>query len=284
MSAPHPTLVDCVARSRAVLERGALVRPQALYLMAIGTGLLPAHLDERCDVPLAGIDGVPAAWRSATLHAGRWGALSLWLLEDRCDEPCSDPSAPPWPRAIAGGLAARSGARSFVHVSAGSSCGTLARGSLALVRDHLALTASSPLVGLGESPLGPLFPDQTRVHHAGLRRAARLEAERLGLPAAEAVVACSAGPALETAAERRAWQRLGAEACVQGLAYPLHAAAHAGLTGLAMAFLVDEGEPCVPRLLSDAERARATLEDLLLALAPHVHGVSLELAAEARAT
>ena len=89
------------------------------------------------------------------------------------------------------------------------------------------LTASSPLIGLGASSRGPLFPDRTEVLHPDL------------VPAAERVLASVAGvvaclPAEGSGLEARGPEALALEADVttRGAATPLTAAAHAGLPTL----------------------------------------------------
>ena len=132
-------------------------------------------------------------------------------------------------------------------------------------------TTQSPLANptRGERIQPGLHADGfAQLHHLGLRRAALERAETLGLSAAEAVVACTAGPTLETPAERRMLARLGADVSIQSLAVPLLAAGHAGLSVLAVVAVVAGGERAgdVGRLVAQAARAEPALNDLLLAL------------------
>ena len=68
-------------------------------------------------------------------------------------------------------VAERAGAKALLHSSAGTDLdggSPGARPVLARVVDHITLSGRTPLTGLGPSRLGPLFPDQTRVHDPGL--------------------------------------------------------------------------------------------------------------------
>ncbi len=272
----------------AVLEelgRRGTRAPQVLLLLGTGTGTLATRLEEPERVPLGKVAGVPAPWREATLHTGRLGEADAWLIEDApgaADQGNLDQAGDaPWMRAFPVWLAAAAGASACVHTSAGVA---LARGgqaasppgTLALVRDHLNLSGRTPLLALGDSQLGPLFPDTSRLHHEGLRSAALAHARRLGVPAAEAIAACVAGPSFETPAERAFWARAGADVAVQDLQNPLLAAAHASLALLACVCVTDAGEAGVDvrSIVQHAEKLAPALEDLILCLAPDLLAVA----------
>lgn len=266
--------------SKELRGRGA-PDPDVLLLMATGVGLLPGAFQARFELPLEGISGVPRAWRGLTLRAGDLEGATFWLLDDApSDDGAGDAAA--WERAFPVWLAATSGASLCVHTSAGTALGpdaAAARGRIAVLRDHLNLSGGSPLLGLGESRLGPLFPDQSRTHHAGLRSIALRTAERLGLGALEGVAACTAGPAIETPAERDWYHRAGADLAVQELAAPLIAAAHAGLSCLALVALISgdrERGADVAGLIESAQALAPGLEDLLRELAPDLARVAFE--------
>lgn len=254
-------------------DRLPLPPPDVLLLARTGAGALLATLELEEEIVLGDLAGTPRAWQEATLLCARGGELRWWLVGG---DPDPAAEGPPWARAFPVWLGAAAGARAAIVTSAGSA---LPRGEvhtragrLGVVRDHLNLSGRSPLTGLGESRFGPLFPDTTRVHDPGLARAAHGRAEQLGLELVDLVVACSAGPAVETPAERAWMAGAGADACVQGLADPLLAMAHAGLSGLSIVALLDGGErPLSLRdMVAEADRLAPSLEELVLALAPDI--------------
>ena len=254
-------------------------RPTTLVLLATGLGLLPERLTHSTDLNLGDLEGTPERWHGVRLWAGDLDGHPVWLLEDVATDPRPAPNDAPWQAAFPVWLAAATGAQLMIHASAGaalSADGPLEVGSFALASDHINVSGETPLLGLGESSLGPLFPDLSRLHHPALRRAAQERAAALGLTTAEAVVACTRGPAIETPAERRYLERAGADACVQGLAAPLLAAAHAGLRTLALVAIADRG-PGPTRLrdtVAAAGAAEAALEDLLRALIPDLEATA----------
>ena len=271
------------AASKELRGRGA-PDPEVLFFMGTGLGLLPASLAATWSLSLEGISGVPAAWRGATLVAGEAAGATFWFLEDspgelsRSGNPRDEPA---WARSFPVWLAACSGATICVYTSAGRRLAGAAKSPLAplaLGKDHINLSGEPPLLALGESRLGALFPDQSTLHPEGLRRMAHGRAAAQGLETCEAVLACSAGPAMETPAEAEFFARAGAEVVVQDLAGPLIAAAHSGLAALSVVALLDpQGESLVESLLEGAEALAPALEELLVALVPDLAVVALEL-------
>jgi len=283
----HSTLDESVfCASKELHGRGA-PDPEVLFLMATGLGLLPTAFGATWQMPLEKIAGVPRGWRGQTLFAAERREGTFWFLEDAPgDEPFPNcgrttHSAAPWERAFPVWLAACAGATVCVHTSAGSSLGEGPGARLGLAADHINFSGHSPLQGLGESRLGPLFPDQSRLHHGGLRRALTGQAERLGIPTQEGLVACTSGPTIETPAERAYYARAGADFSVQGLADPLIAMSHAGLACLGVVALFEETETDkVVGVVEGADQIAPALEELLAALAGDLSRTALEMREE----
>ncbi len=271
------------AACRAALkdaESRRIPAPAALLFLATGVGTLPASLRSAARLPLGRLAGAPDAWRDALLHTGELGGSTVWILEDAPgapDEGANRPfGEPPWVRAFPCWLAAQAGAAVCVHTSAGAALSpaeageSVDAGSIALVTDHINLSGRSPLVGLGDSKLGPMFPDTSTLHHAALRAEAAAILRKLGVPFGQTIAACTLGPSLETAAERAYWSRTGAGVAVQNLADPLLACAHAGLAVLSIVAVTDRGEGVqdMRRIVAEVEKLAPALDDLLVRLGP----------------
>lgn len=279
-----------VESALAALESRAFPMPGVFLFLGTGIGALPTRLSKSRALRLGELPGVPAEWSGLTLHAGEWQGGIVWLLEDAPGNPelgnQVDSSRPGWVPGFPLWLAARAGASVLVHTCAGAALRDAkdapAPGTIALARDHINLSGMSPLVGLSHSRLGPLFPDQTQLFPPLFLRQARQEAARLAIPVTEAVVACVAGPALETPAERRFWARAGAQVSVQGLANIAHAAAHSGLMVLELVAVTDNGEGVLDMagMVQRANEIGPRIEDLLVALAPKLHAAAAEAGRE----
>ncbi len=264
---PHCDLDASVFAAQAALDARRVPAPSALILSMTGLGLLPGRLGEAGRMPLEPLPEVPASWRAGLLHWGLLEGLPVWLLEDRGTD-AAEPGRP-WERAWPVWLASASGAATLVHCSAACALGDAELGTIALARDHVNLSGTSPLAGLGASRLGPMFPDTSLLHDRHLRADALAACQRLGLAGLEAVFAATCGPAMETPAEQRWMRAAGADVSVQDLAGPLLAAAHAGLGALAIGAVVARaGERAdIAHVAASAQRMAPALDDLLVAVA-----------------
>ena len=279
-------LSDTVHGARDAFGEAGIPAPEVLFFLETGSRPLTQSVSSLRTIELAGIEALPGAWRSSELHTGLLGDARVWLLDDSpAEDSVHAPGTPAWIRAFPCWLAAACGATLCVHTSAGITLEAsegLQVGALALVKDHINLSGHTPLAGIGETPLGPLFPDQTRVHHAGLREQVLRRARERGIEAGEAVAACTLGPNLSTPAELGWYTAAGADVAVQDLAAPLIACAHAGLAALAVVALTDSGRDPL-RLQQIVERSEAcapALEDLLTTCAGDFAEVARELEEE----
>lgn len=106
----------------------------------------------------------------------------------------------------------RMGIRALVITNAaGGISPTYCRGALVLIRDHLNLQGTNPLIGHNDARFGQRFPDMTHAYSERLLHIAREEGERQGLALQDGVYAAVAGPSFETPAEIRALRALGAD-------------------------------------------------------------------------
>jgi purine-nucleoside phosphorylase len=82
---------------------------------------------------------------------------------------------------------------------------------LCLIRDHINLTGTNPLIGKNEEKLGPRFPDMSDIYDKGLRARIKALAERLGVDLKEGVYVGFHGPSYETPAEIRMCRQMGGD-------------------------------------------------------------------------
>ncbi|MDF1837732.1 MAG: hypothetical protein P1V35_07690 [Planctomycetota bacterium] len=281
-------LDDAVADAQQSLKDKGFPAPQCLFLLGTGMGSLPGSFESLGVLPLHELNGVPSVWHEVELVVAQaetdQGVCTIWLMEDA---PGSlqfgiggGPERPAWERAFPVWLAASMGARTMVHTSAATSLrDRLPVGSLATISDHINLSGHTPLLGLGPTNLGPLFPDQTRLHHPGLRLRASDHLQALGQTVESGVGACLQGPSSITPAEWKWLTGTPADLAIQDCAGPWIAAAHAGLALIALTCITDGGqEPMrMQDLLQAAENSAPLLEDLLPMLVPDLLQVSKDM-------
>ena len=85
-------------------------------------------------------------------------------------------------------------------------------GDLMIINDFINLTANNPLIGSNDERFGPRFPDMSEPYKKNLMDLAKNVADKKGLKYKEGVYAHFTGPYYETAAEIRAYGKMGADA------------------------------------------------------------------------
>ena len=85
------------------------------------------------------------------------------------------------------------------------------QGALVVMRDHINLQGTNPLIGANDERFGLRWPDMTRAYDRAAIDIAREEARKLGIALSEGVYAAMSGPSYETPAEIRALRAIGAD-------------------------------------------------------------------------
>lgn len=150
------------------------------------------------------------------------------------------------------------------------------QGTLIVMRDHINLQGSNPLIGPNDERFGPRFPDMTHTYSKTYRAAALEEARRLGIEVSEGVYAALPGPSYETPAEIRYLRAIGADVVGMSTVPEVIAARHMGMrvlgiscvTNMAAGILdkpLDHGE-----VLATGERVKDNFIALVRAVLPRI--------------
>lgn len=150
------------------------------------------------------------------------------------------------------------------------------QGTLIVMRDHINLQGSNPLIGPNDERFGPRFPDMTHAYSKTYRAAALEEARRLGIEVSEGVYAALPGPSYETPAEIRYLRAIGADVVGMSTVPEVIAARHMGMrvlgiscvTNMAAGILdkpLDHGE-----VLATGERVKDNFIALVRAVLPRI--------------
>ncbi len=129
------------------------------------------------------------------------------------------------------------------------------QGGLMLIRDHLNLQGTNPLVGPNDERFGPRFPDMTEAYSKKLRAIALRMARKQKLRLYEGVYAALHGPSYETPAEIRALARLGADAVGMSTVPEVIAANHMGMQAL--------GISCVTNMAAGLSKKKLSHDEVL---------------------
>jgi purine-nucleoside phosphorylase len=127
----------------------------------------------------------------------------------------------------------------LVSNAAGAINTSFKKGELMMITDHINLQ-SNALIGKNLEELGPRFPDMSEPYSKKLSKIAKSTAKENDIKLLEGTYVSVQGPMLETAAEYRYLDRIGADAVGMSTTPEVIAANHMGIPVLAISVLTDE--------------------------------------------
>jgi purine-nucleoside phosphorylase len=151
------------------------------------------------------------------------------------------------------------------------------QGCLVVLRDHINLQGTNPLIGPNEERFGLRFPDMTQVYWKRYQDAALQEGRRLGIEMSEGVYAALTGPSYETPAEIRYLRAIGADLVGMSTVPEVIAAAHLGIRVLGISCVTNMAAGILDQpitaeeVLETGERVKADFVALLRAVIPRMN-------------
>ncbi|HLG36010.1 MAG TPA: purine-nucleoside phosphorylase [Bacteroidia bacterium] len=153
----------------------------------------------------------------------------------------------------------------FISNAAGGVNPAYQIGDLMIIRDHINLMPSNPLIGKNSESLGLRFPDMSEPYNKNIISRAKEIAERKNIRAHVGVYAAVSGPTFETQAEYRYIRTIGGDAVGMSTVPEAIVAVHMKLSCFAVSVITDLGgmEEQVPvshlDVLKAAEEAEGKL-------------------------
>ncbi len=150
------------------------------------------------------------------------------------------------------------------------------QGCLVVLRDHINLQGTNPLIGPNEGRFGVRFPDLTQVYWKPYQEAVLQEGKRLGIEMAQGVYAALSGPSYETPAEIRYLRTIGADLVGMSTVPEVIAAAHLGIRVLGISCVTNMAAGILDQpitaeeVLETGERVKADFVALLRATIPRM--------------
>src|SRR3989338_10445841 len=153
------------------------------------------------------------------------------------------------------------------------------KGDLVLVSDHINLLGVNPLVGPNDNRLGLRFPDMSAPYSERLIALAQRAAVEKGIALKQGVYLAVSGPCLETRAEYRMMQNLGADLVGMSTGPEVIVGGHGGFEILALSIVTDVCDPDhlkplkIEEVIQVANESGPKLDDLVEAVVeqlPHV--------------
>ena len=264
------------AAAQSILQRTPL-RPHIGLVLGSGLGGFADSLTDGARIPFHEIPAFPRS--TAIGHAGQMvignaGATPVAAMQGRVHlyEGYS-PQQVAFPMRVFG----RMGIRSVILTNAAGGINlNYQQGALVLIRDHINLQGSNPLVGPNDDRFGVRFPDMTHAYAKDFRAVAKEEAAKLGMNLHEGVYAALLGPSYETPAEINYLRIIGADLVGMSTAFEAIAARHLGIKVLAISCVTNMAAGILDQPLSHqevmetGERVRSSFEALLRAVLPRM--------------
>jgi purine-nucleoside phosphorylase len=253
------------------------LRPRIALVLGSGLGGFADSLTDATRIPYAEIPAFPrstAIGHAGQMVIGKAGGVPVAAMQGRVHlyEGYSAQQVT-FPIRVFG----RMGIRAVILTNAAGGINlSYSQGALVLIRDHINLQGTNPLVGPNDDGFGVRFPDMTEAYTKSYREFARAAFAKHGLTLHEGVYAGLLGPSYETPAEIEYLRRIGADLVGMSTVAEVIAARHLGIKVLAISCVTNMAAGILDQPLSHAEvmetgeRVKTTFEGLLRAVLPRI--------------
>lgn len=243
-------LAAAIRQSADAVRKLTDLKPDVAIILGTGLGGLAKDIKVACTIPYEQIPGFVKS--TVESHSGR---LLLGTLDGRNVVAMSgrfhryegySMQEITFPVRVMHALGARA---LLVSNAAGGINRGFDPGDLMVIEDHLNLMGDNPLIGPNDDTLGPRWLDLYNCYDAELRARALAIGRDERLRVRHGVYAAMTGPSLESAAEYRMLERIGADAIGMSTVPEVIVARHAGMKVLGVSVITDR---CVADTLQPA--------------------------------
>ena len=177
-------------------------------------------------------------------------------------------------------LLAHAGASCFLLTNAsGGLHAHLQPPELVLIKDHINLMGTNPLIGKNEEALGPRFPDMSCVYDPIFNRLFLESAKRLGISLKEGVYLALHGPTYETPSEIKMYRLLGGDIVGMSTVPEVIVLRHMSKRVVALSCVTNSAagvgeKPLVhAEVLENAKKSQRSLSMLIRETVPHLEKI-----------
>jgi purine-nucleoside phosphorylase len=237
-------LFEQIQEAKARITQQSAAAPEIGIILGTGLGALAGEIQDKIEIPYEEIPHFPLSTvesHAGKLLLGRLSGKPVVAMQGRFHlyEGYSAKQVV-FPVQVMKALGIH---KLLLFSASGGIQRALFPGSLLVIEDHINLLGHNPLIGLNDERLGPRFTDLYNAYDKDLRSLALHTARELQIPLYSGVYAAMIGPCLETVAEYRFLERIGADCVGMSTVPEVIAARHAGVRVLAITVITDR---CVP--------------------------------------
>jgi purine-nucleoside phosphorylase len=271
------TEFDRAKRAANYIASKTKLRPTVALVLGSGLGAFADDLTGATRIPYNKIPGFSAstvAGHAGTLVIGKVDGVTVTAMQGRVHfyEGYSS-KAVTFPMRVFWQLGIRA---AILTNAAGAINLDYDQGALVVIRDHINLQGTNPLIGANDERFGPRFPDMTNAYSKKYREITIAEAKRLGIKVHDGIYAALAGPSYETPAEIRFLKTIGADLVGMSTVPEVIVARHMGMRVLGISCVTNMAAGMIDREINHAEvmetgeRVKSQFVTLLRAVLPHV--------------
>jgi purine-nucleoside phosphorylase len=253
------------------------LRPKIAFVLGSGLGAFADELTSATKIPYQKIPNFPrstAIGHAGQLVVGLAGDVPVAAMQGRVHlyEGYSARDVV-YPMRVLGRMGIR--AAILTNAAGGINLG-FKQGALVVLRDHINLQGTNPLIGLNDDRFGPRFPDMTQAYWNPYREIALAEAQRLGIGVHEGVYAALSGPSYETPAEIRYLRTIGADLVGMSTVPETIVASQMGIRVLGISCVANMAAGILDQpinhqeVLETGERVKSQFASLLRAVIPRI--------------
>lgn len=223
-----------------IRERVPHIHPRVGIVLGSGLGGFADHLENATRISYADLPGFPPATvdgHKGVMVIGELFGVGVVCLQGRMHlyEGASHEIVKTYVRTLK-----RLGCEYFFAISAsGSLCENIGPGQLMLIKDHINLQGTNPLIGPNDDEFGSRFFPLDDAYDRETRETLTYLAEDIGLFLPEGVYAAVTGPNYETVAEIKALRMLGADAVGMSTVPEVLVAIHCGMKVAVIAMITN---------------------------------------------
>jgi len=236
------------------IKKNISIKPKIGIILGSGLGMLACEVKDRVCIPYSDIPNFPVS----TVE-GHVGQLVIGDLEGKKVVAMQGrfhfyegytPKEVVYPVWVMNRL----GVETLVVTNAAGGINLeFAAGDLVIIKDHINLTGTNPLLGPNPDEIGPRFPDMSAAYNPGLIELANKVADGQGFQVKEGVYGQLTGPTYETPAEIRYLRTIGVDQVGMSSAWEVIAANHAGISVLGISCITNMAAGVLPKKLSHDE-------------------------------
>jgi purine-nucleoside phosphorylase len=283
MSAAHsksakdtPEFARTERAAKFILAKTKL-RPRIALVLGSGLGAFADEFAAATRIPYQKIPGFPRSTiegHAGCLVMGKVGAVPVAAMQGRVHfyEGYAAKEVV-FPMRVFGRLGIRA---AILTNAAGAINAEFNQGALVVIRDHINLQGTNPLIGPNDKRFGPRFSDMTRAYSPAYRAIAAAEAKNLGIALHEGIYAALSGPSFETPAEIRYLKTIGADIVGMSTVPEVIVARHMAIQVLGISCVTNMAAGILDReidhaeVLETGERVKSQFVALLRAVIPRI--------------